>query len=64
MKSHLQNLYQKLGVSDRTAAVAEALRRGRPYSDAMTPDAALAELRACVARMLRTHDLGREAALL
>ena len=27
VKSHLQNLYQKLGVSDRTAAVAEALRR-------------------------------------
>lgn len=28
VKSHLQNLYVKLGVSDRAAAVAEAMRRG------------------------------------
>jgi two-component system nitrate/nitrite response regulator NarL len=28
VKSHLQTAYEKLGVSDRTAAVAEALRRG------------------------------------
>jgi two-component system, NarL family, nitrate/nitrite response regulator NarL len=28
VKSHLQNAYQKLGVSDRAAAVAEAMRRG------------------------------------
>jgi len=28
VKSHLQNLYRKLGVSDRAAAVAEAMRRG------------------------------------
>lgn len=28
VKSHLQNLYEKLGVSDRAAAVAEAMRRG------------------------------------
>ena len=28
VKSHLQNLYQRLGVSDRAAAVAEAMRRG------------------------------------
>jgi two-component system nitrate/nitrite response regulator NarL len=28
VKSHLQHLYQKLGVSDRAAAVAEAMRRG------------------------------------
>jgi len=28
VKSHLQRLYQKLEVSDRTAAVAEAMRRG------------------------------------
>ena len=28
VKTHLANLYAKLGVSDRAAAVAEALRRG------------------------------------
>jgi two-component system, NarL family, nitrate/nitrite response regulator NarL len=28
IKSHLQHLYQRLGVSDRAAAVAEAMRRG------------------------------------
>jgi two-component system nitrate/nitrite response regulator NarL len=28
VKSHVQHLYAKLGVSDRAAAVAEALRRG------------------------------------
>jgi two-component system, NarL family, nitrate/nitrite response regulator NarL len=28
VKTHLQRIYQKLGVSDRAAAVAEALRRG------------------------------------
>jgi two-component system, NarL family, nitrate/nitrite response regulator NarL len=28
VRSHLQNLYEKLGVSDRAAAVATALRRG------------------------------------
>jgi two-component system, NarL family, nitrate/nitrite response regulator NarL len=28
VKSHLHNLYEKLGVSDRAAAVAEAMRRG------------------------------------
>ena len=28
IKSHLQRLYDKLGVSDRAAAVAEAMRRG------------------------------------
>jgi two-component system nitrate/nitrite response regulator NarL len=28
VKSHLQHLYQKLGVSDRAAAVAEAMRGG------------------------------------
>jgi two-component system nitrate/nitrite response regulator NarL len=28
VKGHLQNLYEKLGVSDRAAAVAEAMRRG------------------------------------
>ncbi len=28
VKSHLRNLYEKLGVSDRAAAVAEAMRRG------------------------------------
>ena len=28
VKSHLANLYEKLGVSDRAAAVAEAMRRG------------------------------------
>ena len=28
VKTHLQRVYQKLGVSDRAAAVAEALRRG------------------------------------
>jgi two-component system, NarL family, nitrate/nitrite response regulator NarL len=28
VKSHLHNIYQKLGVSDRAAAVAEAMRRG------------------------------------
>ncbi|HEX8075106.1 MAG TPA: response regulator transcription factor [Thermoleophilaceae bacterium] len=28
VKSHLQGLYQKLGVSERAAAVAEAMRRG------------------------------------
>jgi two-component system, NarL family, nitrate/nitrite response regulator NarL len=28
VKSHLQHLYDKLGVSDRAAAVAEAMRRG------------------------------------
>jgi two-component system nitrate/nitrite response regulator NarL len=28
VKSHLQNLYGRLGVSDRAAAVAEAMRRG------------------------------------
>jgi two-component system, NarL family, nitrate/nitrite response regulator NarL len=28
VKTHVQNLYQKLGVSDRGAAVAEAMRRG------------------------------------
>jgi two-component system nitrate/nitrite response regulator NarL len=28
VKSHLQNLYQRLGVSDRAAAVAEGMRRG------------------------------------
>lgn len=28
VKSHLQSLYEKLGVSDRAAAVAEAMRRG------------------------------------
>jgi two-component system, NarL family, nitrate/nitrite response regulator NarL len=28
VKSHLQNAYEKLGVSDRVAAVAEAMRRG------------------------------------
>jgi two-component system nitrate/nitrite response regulator NarL len=27
IKSHLQNLYQRLSVSDRAAAVAEAMRR-------------------------------------
>jgi two-component system nitrate/nitrite response regulator NarL len=27
VKSHVQNLYDKLGVSDRGAAVAEAMRR-------------------------------------
>ncbi|MEA2440741.1 MAG: two-component system, NarL family, nitrate/nitrite response regulator NarL [Thermoleophilaceae bacterium] len=28
VKTHLQNLYRRLGVSDRAAAVAEAMRRG------------------------------------
>jgi two-component system, NarL family, nitrate/nitrite response regulator NarL len=28
VKTHLHNLYEKLGVSDRAAAVAEGLRRG------------------------------------
>jgi len=28
VKGHLQNLYEKLGVNDRAAAVAEAMRRG------------------------------------
>lgn len=28
VKTHLKNLYEKLGVSDRAAAVAEAMRRG------------------------------------
>ena len=28
MKSHQARLYEKLGVSDRAAAVAEAMRRG------------------------------------
>jgi len=28
VKSHLIHLYEKLGVSDRAAAVAEAMRRG------------------------------------
>ena len=28
VKTHLQGLYEKLGVSDRAAAVAEAMRRG------------------------------------
>lgn len=28
VRSHLQNVYEKLGVSDRAAAVAEAMRRG------------------------------------
>jgi two-component system nitrate/nitrite response regulator NarL len=28
VKSHLAHLYEKLGVSDRAAAVAEAMRRG------------------------------------
>jgi two-component system nitrate/nitrite response regulator NarL len=28
VKTHLQNLYEKLGVSERAAAVAEAMRRG------------------------------------
>jgi two-component system, NarL family, nitrate/nitrite response regulator NarL len=28
VKTHLQHLYEKLGVSDRAAAVAEAMRRG------------------------------------
>jgi two-component system, NarL family, nitrate/nitrite response regulator NarL len=28
VKGHLQNLYEKLGVSDRAAAVAEGMRRG------------------------------------
>jgi DNA-binding NarL/FixJ family response regulator len=28
VKTHLEHIYQKLGTSDRTAAVAEALRRG------------------------------------
>ena len=28
VKTHTQRLYEKLGVSDRAAAVAEAMRRG------------------------------------
>ena len=28
VKTHLVHLYEKLGVSDRAAAVAEAMRRG------------------------------------
>ena len=28
VRTHLQHLYEKLGVSDRAAAVAEAMRRG------------------------------------
>jgi two-component system, NarL family, nitrate/nitrite response regulator NarL len=28
VKTHLQRAYEKLGVSDRAAAVAEAMRRG------------------------------------
>jgi two-component system, NarL family, nitrate/nitrite response regulator NarL len=28
IKTHVQHLYEKLGVSDRAAAVAEAMRRG------------------------------------
>ncbi len=28
VKTHLRNLYDKLGVSERAAAVAEAMRRG------------------------------------
>jgi two-component system nitrate/nitrite response regulator NarL len=28
VKTHLQRVYEKLGVSDRAAAVAEAMRRG------------------------------------
>jgi two-component system nitrate/nitrite response regulator NarL len=28
VKSHLKNIYSKLGVSDRAAAVAEGMRRG------------------------------------
>lgn len=28
VKTHLQNLYEKLGVSDRAAAAAEGMRRG------------------------------------
>lgn len=27
VRTHVQNLYEKLGVSDRAAAVAEAMRR-------------------------------------
>ena len=28
VKTHIQNIYAKLGVNDRGAAVAEAMRRG------------------------------------
>jgi two-component system nitrate/nitrite response regulator NarL len=28
VKTHLQRIYEKLGVTDRAAAVAEAMRRG------------------------------------
>ena len=28
VKTHLQHIYEKLGVSERAAAVAEAMRRG------------------------------------
>jgi two-component system, NarL family, nitrate/nitrite response regulator NarL len=28
VRTHLQHLYEKLGVSDRAAAVAQAMRRG------------------------------------
>jgi two-component system nitrate/nitrite response regulator NarL len=28
IKTHLHNLYEKLGVTDRAAAVAEGMRRG------------------------------------
>jgi two-component system nitrate/nitrite response regulator NarL len=28
VKTHLQRVYEKLGVSDRAAAVAESMRRG------------------------------------
>jgi two-component system nitrate/nitrite response regulator NarL len=28
VRSHLQNLYEKLGVTDRAAAVAQAMRTG------------------------------------
>jgi two-component system, NarL family, nitrate/nitrite response regulator NarL len=28
VRTHLQHLYEKLGVSDRAAAVAEGMRRG------------------------------------
>jgi two-component system nitrate/nitrite response regulator NarL len=28
VKTHLRSLYEKLGVSDRAAAVAEGMRRG------------------------------------
>ena len=46
VKTHTQRLYQKLGVSDRAAAVAEAMRRGLLKWNAVHDRAALTRLTA------------------